>query len=208
VVEKQSPESWRLFVAISLPEPVKAELSRVQLEIRHSLSAGCVRWARQEQFHITLKFLGQVEARRTLELSDSLQDACRGFPALQLSAEGIGFFPNARAARVIWAGVRDKAECLPLLQQSIEESVRGVSAEKPESRFSGHVTLGRCQLIKWPDREMLSRFAGKTGLRFGEWTAHKVELIRSELLPQGSRYTTVATIPLATEPPFGKLPPR
>ena len=63
-------------------------------------------------------------------------------------------------------------------------------------------------MIKGPDRETLSHFSSKADLRFGEWTAHEIELIRSELLPQGSSYTTIATIPLATEPPSGKLPPR
>src|SRR2546423_15665143 len=96
------PEQFRLFVAINIPEPVKTEIEKAQAELRAALPERCIRWTRREQFHLTLKFLGNVEARGVPELTQAIALACRGFAALSLRAERIGFFPHMRSPRVIW----------------------------------------------------------------------------------------------------------
>jgi 2'-5' RNA ligase len=64
--------------------------------------------------------------------------------------------------------------------------------------FTGHVTLGRIQRFQRADAEILVKAASRAaGQFFGEWTADTVELIRSELSSGGSRYTTLAAIPLS-----------
>ncbi len=200
-------ESYRLFIAIALPESVKAELLRVQAELRDALPPGCVRWTRPEQFHLTLRFLGNVDPQQVDALSRSLRDACAEFSALPLRAERIGFFPDLRFPRVVWAWIHDANEQLTQLQGAIERAVSSFTAEKDEKKFTGHVTLGRPQGIKRPQADILSKLAfGMTDRVFGEWTANKVELIRSDLSPGGSRYTTLAVINLAAESASGKLP--
>jgi RNA 2',3'-cyclic 3'-phosphodiesterase len=205
---ESAAQSNRLFIAISLPEAVKAKLLRVQDEMKKALPRGCVRWTKPEQFHLTLKFLGLVKADEVEALSNSLSEVCASFPALRLRAERVGFFPDLRYPRVIWAWVHDAKEQLPVLQSAIEQAVGSFSEEKAEKTFTGHITLGRCQGIKRPQAEILSRLAlGMTERFFGEWTAEAVELIRSELSPSGSHYTTLAAIALANESSFGTLPP-
>ncbi|HXS67255.1 MAG TPA: RNA 2',3'-cyclic phosphodiesterase [Candidatus Polarisedimenticolia bacterium] len=186
----------RLFVAISPPEDVKDQIEKAQRELRDVLQENSVRWTKRDQFHLTLKFLGNVAAPRVAELIESLRVACSQFKALPLHAERIGFFPNMRYPRVVWAWVHDGGEFLPKLQQAIESSVKNFTVEEPEGEFTGHVTLGRVQRIKRPQAEILAKKALEMVNRsFGEWTANNIELIRSELLPGGSRYTTLAEIP-------------
>jgi 2'-5' RNA ligase len=205
---ESASQTYRLFIAISLPESVKAELLRVQAEIKEALPRGCVRWTRPEQFHLTLKFLGSIEPNRVAALSDSLRECCASFPALRLQAERVGFFPDLNYPRVIWAWVHDAQEQLPVLQSAIEQAVGSFTSEKSEKQFTGHVTLGRCQGIKRPQAEILSRLAfDMTDSFFGAWTTKEVELIRSELSPSGSRYATLSAIALADESSFGTLPP-
>ena len=202
----QKAETWRLFIAIVLPEGVKDEVEKAQGELRRGLAEPGVRWTKRTQFHLTLKFLGDVEAQRLAALTGALQRACREFPALQLRAERVGFFPDPRHPRVIWAGVQDAAGVLPRLQAAIESAVGDFTSQEPEGKFTGHVTLGRCRAIKPPQAGILSRLAGGMGQRFfGEWTADHVELIRSELLSGGAHYTTLAAVPLAAESGSGKL---
>jgi 2'-5' RNA ligase len=118
---------------------------------------------------------------------------------LRLRAEGVGFFPDARYPRVVWVGLRDEREDLARLQRSIEEAVQPFAAEKPENRFTGHVTLGRIRGLKRPEAERLAQLAGKfEGKVFGEWTGTEVELVRSELLPSGARHTVLSTAPLVS----------
>lgn len=201
-------EIWRLFVALALPDAVKVELARAQRDLQEDLPANCVRWTKPQSFHLTLKFLGNVETNRVEELARSLRIACVDFPAMKLRAEGIGFFPNARRPRVIWAGIQDRTAILPRLQSAVEKSVAAFTNETPESNFAAHVTLGRCPAVQSSHAEVLSKLALRWNRNrsFGEWTVEEFELIRSELASTGSRYTTVCLIPLATDPPFPRLP--
>ena len=193
----QNAEAFRLFIAIPLPEPVKDEIERAQTELRRALPDDCVRWTKRGQFHLTLRFLGDVDAARLDALKAALQLACGAFPAIRLQAERIGFFPHLRFPKVIWAWVHDEPGLLAKLQAAIEAAAREFTHEAVEQTFTGHVTLGRSQRIKRPQAEILAALAhGMTERRFGEWTAENVELIRSELLPGGPRYTVLAAAAL------------
>jgi 2'-5' RNA ligase len=193
----QRTETIRLFIAIPLPEEVKSQIEKTQNELRQAVPGKFIRWTKREHFHLTLKFLGNVEASLVAELTTVLRDACVHFTALRLRAERIGFFPDLRFPRVIWAWVHDENEILAKMQRVIESAVGNFSQENAEENFTGHVTLGRVKGIKRPQAEILAKLAlGMTDRFFGEWAANRVELIRSELSANGSRYTTLAAIPL------------
>ena len=124
-----------------------------------------------------------------------------GFGALHLRAEQIGCFPERGYPRVVWVGVRDQAEQLPRLQQVVEAATQGFTAEPREGRFTGHLTLARIKAIKRPEAEALGQAApGMADRVFGHWAAYQIELMRSELLPQGARHSILASIALATLP--------
>jgi 2'-5' RNA ligase len=193
-----APEAFRLFIAITVPEDVKAEIEKAQAALRRALPKGCVRWARREQFHLTLKFLGDVEAERVGPLTAALEAACRGFRALKLRAEQVGFFPDPRRPRVLWVGVNDREEQLPPVQHAIQEATREYAAEEANERFTGHVTLGRIKGLRRTEAETLAGLASGLAQRFfGAWTCERVELIRSQLSPQGAHHTTIAAVRLA-----------
>jgi RNA 2',3'-cyclic 3'-phosphodiesterase len=194
-------ETFRLFVAVTIPEEIKAKIEEAQAELRRALPERAVRWTRHEQFHLTLRFLGGVEAARVEALGEAIRAACRGFGPLHLRAGQVGFFPNLRYPRVVWVGVQDQAEQLPRLQEAVECATREFTNETKEERFTGHVTLARIKGIKRPEADALGKAAaGMTARFFGQWTAYKVELMRSELLPQGARHTSLASIALADLP--------
>ena len=197
----------RLFITIALPEEAKRALKLAQDELKAGLTGSALRWTRPDQYHLTLKFLGDVEDSSVSEIIRALRRSCSGFPQLEMRAEGAGVFPNLRRPRVIWAGVRDGAEALTLLQEGIELALEPFAFGREERDFNGHITLARCQLLQRSETELLSQLLPAFERRsFATWTATHFELIRSELQPEGSRYTTLATIPLAAEAPFGTLP--
>jgi 2'-5' RNA ligase len=201
-------ESWRMFVAIPVPPAVQEELARVQNELRIALPEKCLRFTRKEGLHLTLRFLGNVDATRVPELTAALQVSVTHIPAMPLKCERIGFFPGPRYPRVVWAWVHDEADQLSRLQREVEEAVRPFHSESMEKTFTGHVTLARCASIRRPEAEGLLRMAqGMTERVFGEWTAGELHLIRSQLGQGGSQYTVLATIPLAAHGSFGRLPP-
>jgi 2'-5' RNA ligase len=196
--EERTTPTFRLFVAISPPEIVKDEIEKAQRELREGLPGNVVRWTRREQFHLTLNFLGNVAEARVAELIGALREVCRPFAALRLRAERIGFFPDTRVPRVVWAWVHDDKDILPRLQEAIAARVTSFTDERAEKKFTGHVTLGRIQNFRRPQAEVLAKLAfGMAERFFGEWLASHVELIRSELSSGGSRYTTLATFPIS-----------
>jgi 2'-5' RNA ligase len=196
--EGNGGEVWRLFIAIPVPEFVKTEMENAQAELRAAIPSDCVRWTRREQFHLTLKFLGDVDSRAVDELIMGLKETCKGRGPIPLQAGRIGCFPDLRHPRVIWAWVHDAKEQLVDLQRVIETVAGKFTGEKSEENFTGHVTLGRTKGIKREQAESLTRVVhSMTNRFFGEWTANTAELIRSELNSGGSRYTTLATIPLS-----------
>jgi 2'-5' RNA ligase len=191
-------ERFRLFIAVTIPEEIKANIEEAQAALRRGLPERAVRWVRREQFHLTLKFLGDVDAGCVEALGEAIRSVCRGFGALHLRAERVGFFPDLRYPRVAWVGVQDQAEQLPRLQGLVEGATREFTTEEKEERFTGHVTLARIKSIKRSESEALGQAAAGMAERlFGQWTAHQVELMRSEFLPQGARHSTLASIPLA-----------
>jgi 2'-5' RNA ligase len=180
-----------------MPEKVKAEVERAQAELRCALTGSRISWTKREQFHLTLKFLRNVEASRTVVLEQVLRTACQDFATLSLRAEGVSVFPNHRFPRVVWAGVFDRQDALPRLQRAVLEATRSFAAEEPEKEFTGHVTLGRIKAINRSQSKVLAVLASRmAGRFFGEWSVNKIVLMRSELLPEGARHACLASIPL------------
>jgi 2'-5' RNA ligase len=189
--EEQRP--LRLFIAIRLPDQIQAALERAQTRLRSSLRQSSVRWTRPEQLHLTLRFLGNVEAHRVEALITAGQSACRDFAQLSLRVEEVGFFPNERFPRVIWAGVRDSGQQLGLLQTAVQTATQEFCSEPPDHRFQGHVTLGRIKDLKRAETAALVRAASALASeRFGESTATEIELMRSQLSSSGAEHERLA----------------
>ena len=190
-------QAQRLFVAIPVPEEVKAGIILAGDELRAKLPPAAASWTRPENMHLTLRFLGDVEESGIESLKAFLAEALAGFGAIPLISERLGCFPDLRYPRVVWAWVYDDAERLALLQRRVAQATEGFTREPAESRFMGHITLARVRQIQRPQAEIIAAFVnGAVGRKFGEWIANQVELIRSELSPGGSRYTTLAAAQL------------
>lgn len=201
-----SSECYRLFIAIPPSDEVQARIHRVQTDLRRALPHAQVRWSPASQFHLTLRFLGPVESRQVDSLTHTLQELCRHSQPLTLQAGRIGFFPSARSPRVIWIGISDQHGRLPALHQALAQALPAAQPDsdtpKPREQaapaeFVGHITLGRVKTLSRAEIEQLNRLAaGYSAEALGSWTAPSVELIRSQLSPQGAAYTLLAKAPL------------
>ena len=197
------PPKIRLFVAIQLPEEVRARLAELQeedeaLTKQHppGTRITCpsdIRWTPVEQIHLTLKFLGDVESTSLDDLGAALRRACAGTKPLALEAIGVGAFPNLRRPRILWAGMQGDLEALSALQERLrrETEAWGRPEDKP---FSPHLTVGRLKEGRTPD---LRDWAAKAAsMRFGSWQAGKIHLMRSVLSRDGAKHSELAAIEL------------
>ena len=177
---------------------MREAIGRAQGQLQRHSPPGAIRWTRPDQFHITLKFLGDVPAGQVASLEKSAAAVCAGFAAMRLSARGVGFFPSERKPRVIWAGADDDCGQLAELHRQMDDALRWLAPAEPAQRFSGHITLGRFK----PGHhaaipKLLERAAVFRDRPFGDWQAGEVEIVRSELTATGATHTAMAVFPLA-----------
>ena len=185
-------QHWRLFVAIELPEEVRAALARTQAELQERVAEGCISWANPEQFHLTLKFLGNVLVEQVEPMSQALQDICASYRSLRLRAQGLGAFPNLRFPRIIWAGLNDRQGQLQSIQKAVEFACAEFTSEPAEDKFTGHVTLGRAKRLQRREAMLVSKcLGGMLERSFGEWAANAFDLMRSQLSPKGATHILV-----------------
>jgi len=124
----------RLFVAIDPSAPVRDALARLS----HGVPGA--KWVAPEQFHLTLRFIGEVDGGMLDEIAEALGDV--EAPAFTLALDGVGHFPPRGAPRVLWAGVNDGA-MLGRLHERIEARLRQLGVAPDRRGFAPHVTLAR-----------------------------------------------------------------
>lgn len=193
-----TPAFLRLFIAVAVPPDVRQEIARAQDQLRRNSPPGALRWTRPEQFHLTLKFLGDVPATQVGALENAVSAACAGFPVLPLAAHGLGFSPNEQRPRVIWAGVDDPGGQLAELHRRIEVAVLPFAPSPAPERFAGHITLGRFKPgYHGAMGKLLARATLLRTRHFGDWRAEQVDIIRSELTAAGARHTPLVSYRLS-----------
>ena len=182
----------RTFVAIDIPSPIRLKIADL-VETLHPAITN-IRWTKPEGLHITLKFLGEVPPADVEEIKLKLASIHLATP-LPVRICGAGFFPNARAPRVIWLGVNGGTE-LGALAGQIEETLLPLGFAKEDRAFSAHLTLGR---PREPGRlaalqELLRR---REPLDMGSFVANEFFLYESKPSPKGSLYLKIARFEIA-----------
>ena len=142
-------------------------------------------------WHVTLRFLGEVFDPAAV--ADALQGAVRGRPRLPCVVEGLGAFPDAKRARVVWAGVR--APGIEGLAEAVESATAKFGEPPERRRFVAHATLAR---IRAP-ADLRSLVARHAGTRFAEGVLDRVVLYRSVTGPGGASYERLHEAPLGGE---------
>ncbi|MBN1691779.1 MAG: RNA 2',3'-cyclic phosphodiesterase [Dehalococcoidia bacterium] len=186
-------ETIRSFIAIELP----AELVVRMKSYQSGLSASrlrFVKWVDPGSIHLTLKFLGNVDAKRIEAVKGALEAVAALHRSFQLTTGRTGFFPGPQRARVFWLGLEGDIVELSGLQQGIDRAMAALGFESESRPFTAHLTLAR--LREECSREQRLEFTGLAEhAAFGAGPPIKVRsvsLMRSRLTPQGAVYTRLA----------------
>ena len=189
--------SLRLFLAMSLPEPIRLGLIAAAAPLRETNSE--VRWARAEGLHLTLVFLGARPAEQVDEIAGAAGAACAVARQFSLTVGGHGCFPSPARARVLWAGLEGETAALTALQQAILTALVAARLMESGERFTPHLTMGRVrETAGSPTRADLGhRWLALPPPEPASFLVREIHLINSVLGPGGSRYTTLRVLPLA-----------
>lgn len=189
----QTPETLRLFVAIVPDPPSLDAIHRIIEDGRSGFRPGPLRWVTPDNTHLTLRFLGDTPAGRCPDLIKALRGLCRSVPPFDLRLGTLLYLPNPARTRVVAVGVQC-SKPLDRLAVDIETAVTRLGF-KPEPRpFMGHITVARCRNLDLRNRRPLLRFDGLT------LSVRAIDLIQSTLTPAGARYTSLARLPLGSNP--------
>lgn len=185
-------ETIRAFIAVDIGDEIRAKLDELQRKLK-KVHAN-VRWVKPQNIHLTLAFFGELPTAKIESLKAALDAAFRGVAAFDLKASGTGFFGRPTRPRVIWAGIID----CPALMQLQEKTAGALQTEELEfdnKPFSPHLTLGR---VKAPNHteSLLGKLEEHTNKTLGQVRIAAVELIQSELTPDGAQYTVLHRIEL------------
>ncbi|MFQ5564370.1 MAG: RNA 2',3'-cyclic phosphodiesterase [Parvularculaceae bacterium] len=142
---------YRLFVALSIPEATVAALERLQ--------SGLVgaRWRPRENFHLTLRFIGETDRHGFTEVRSMLAKITT--PGFDLTLNGLGYFGD-RKPRALWVGAPATPPLLHL-QAKVETAVKRAGFPCESRKFTPHVTLAS---LKGASRDAAERFCAANGL--------------------------------------------
>ena len=166
----------RLFIAIPMPEEVAAQLERL------CVGLPATRWTDPEQFHLTLRFIGEVQQGTFYEIGEALT-AVSHIP-IELRLKGLGQFPPRGAQHTLWVGVDDPAGALPALRRKIERALDEAGLEPERRKYEPHVTLGRFRSPP-PEERLASYLFRRTLIRTEAFPVSSFGLYSSQLRPEG-----------------------
>lgn len=191
-------ERLRLFVAIELGERALQALGTLQTQLRQNgLVARDLRWVRPEGVHLTLRFLGEVDARRLADIESALAQAVRGVSPHRLTLGRLGTFGSKGAPRVLWVDLQGDLETLRALQERVEDQIGPLGFPREDRRFSPHLTLARVRLESARSvAESLAQAIACVPVPEAEIDSREVSLMRSRLGKGGTVYTRLAAFPL------------
>ena len=181
----------RLFIALPLPAPAKAELNSLVHALKRS--AAGVRWVRPEHVHVTLKFLGDVLEDRIDPIIKALAPISE-HSSFWFNLATVGAFPDRESPRVIWTGIEKGCNEVVSLAGVVESSMEGVGFPREQRPYSPHITIGR---VKEPgDFSALWQQVSATPFESNQIDAHEVLLIHSTLTKTGPIYTELESFSL------------
>ena len=172
----------RTFIALELPGVVRQTLANAICRLEYL--GDRVRWTKPDSAHVTLKYLGDVDAVRIQELVDTTRQVTADVRPLVLKTTGLGGFPNRDMARVIWMGLGGDLDGLCDLQARIEAGFERLGFATERGKFFPHVTLGRVR------RGPVGVDADRVGtVQAVHFQVDRAVVMQSVLRPDGAVYT-------------------
>jgi len=130
----------RLFAAIEVPEDVRLSVADAVAPVRERFPKA--RWVPTENQHVTVKFLGSTWPRLVEWVTASVREVASSSEPFETRVDGLGAFPNARRARVLWAGLDDHGSSFAQIAARLDHAL--AREFEPENRpFTPHLTAAR-----------------------------------------------------------------
>lgn len=169
----------RLFVAIRPPRPVREQLLQVMGGVRGA------RWQSDDQLHLTLRFIGEVDRHLAEDLHAAL--GAIHHPRFEIALSGIGSFERRGQPETLWAGVTPH-EPLKALHNKVDQAAVRAAIAPDQRAYLPHITLARLNRAAGSIAGLLEQSGGLSSAPF---PVDSFGLYESELTPEGAVYSIV-----------------
>ena len=176
-------ERWRCFVALPIGDELRAALAASVAAWRERPDLAGLRWTDPVSWHLTLAFLGSVEADAVPGIAEAVSDVAARSEPMTLAGGELGAFPSPGRATVAWYGIVDSDGILHRLADDLRAAL-GLDDAQP---FRPHVTIARARGRSVDLRAFL---AGESGPSM-TFRTDRIELMRSHLGRGPARYEVI-----------------
>lgn len=190
--------SYRTFIAIELPRDLRARIAEHVERLREELPDVRASWVREENLHLTLKFLGDMPVADIPKLSLAVEAAVHAISPFEFVVGGCGAFPPHGQPKVLWIGINDASGGLGKLHKALERECERLGFAREARPFSPHLTIARLRSAK--SARELARVHIERGFDSYPVKVTEVLVMRSELSSEGSRYSALAHHQLVQTP--------
>jgi len=181
---------FRGFIAID-PD-VSSKI--VELGNKIKKTGAQVKLVEPKNMHLTLKFLGDTDEKLINEIEKIIKESTKDTKPFKIKLEGTGVFPNQNYIKIIWIGIKNGEQIIPIAEK-IDEEISKLGFKKENRKFSPHLTIGRVKSAKNKDK-LIQIIEEYNEILFSEFEVKSIKLIKSELTPKGPIYTTLKEIRL------------
>lgn len=187
----------RAFIAVDLDDRVIEKVYNVIGILKSRLTD--IRWVKQENLHLTLKFLGNIAESQVEPIATALRHPLGLFSPCTISAKGLGVFPDFRRPKILWVGLT--GDRLAQLAAEIESALTALGFTPENRAFNPHLTIGRWREGRRPAKNLRQEIDSLNDFEFGACAVRQIVLFQSVLKPEGATYSELRTIQLGAELP-------
>jgi len=178
----------RVFIAINLPDELKKNFDPIVSELKNLNQNYGVKWVAPENLHLTLHFFGDLNEKQIALVEEGIEEITKNIKSFEMTTGDFGCFPDEQSPRVFFAALQDGPEIHELIGQ-LEVMLENLGHKVDTRPWRAHLTLGRIK--DWSRCKV-------TGAKIPSmnFTVKSVELMESELTPDGSVYSVIKSFPL------------
>jgi len=176
----------RCFLSLNIERSLQTRLRYAQEDLKRELSRQKIKWENPDKFHLTMRFLGDTEQAVIKNIIAELDGIRMGFNVINMTACGIGFFPNANKPNVVFVALNEDGNSSGILADEVDR-VLGKFGFKRDLKFVPHVTMGRFR------RENRVKIEHEININIEplEFKFESLYLMKSTLKPGGSVYEII-----------------
>ena len=178
-------DAIRCFVAIEIPQSIQGLLKPLQICLQSKIRKAS--WTKPGNFHLTLKFLGDVRPETVDVVSEAIQNVADAQAPFSIQLGGVGAFPNLMRPRVLWVGIKHGVLTVSHLAKAVNLELKHLGFPT-DNRFHPHLTLARLRdpMNLEPLKDVLRQY---DTIDDAVVRVNEITLMQSQLHPNGAIYT-------------------